>query len=126
MIRFGDRSVFWQFHTNDDGVFTMFESRVFPRDGGQVWSYHSPHKLALDLVPGHRRLREGTLELERPDGGLDRFRLAPAGTPVYLQGGGYRQGFDDGLGRGVYRGDDHGEGEVWDVSDPTGVIDPKD
>lgn len=124
MIRFGDRSVFWQFHTNDDGVFTMFESRVFPRDGGQVWSYHSPHKLRprSRASPSAR----GTLELERPDGGPDRFRLAPAGTPVYLQGGGYRQGFDYGLWRGVYRGDDHGEGEVWDVSDPTGVIDPKD
>ncbi len=45
------------------------------------------------------------------------------GSPIYLQGGGYWQGFDDGLGRGVYRGDDHGEGEVWDVSDHSRVGD---
>ena len=34
---------------------------------------------------------------------------------VYCQGGGYFGGFDDGLGQGVYRGDYHDEGEVWDV-----------
>ena len=47
------------------------------------------------------------------------------GTPVYLQGGGYWQGFDDGLGRGVYRGEDHGEGEVWDFSSHSQVHDPR-
>lgn len=124
MLRFPDRSVFWQLHTNDDGEFTMFESRVFPHDG-EPWSYAGANKLALRLVPGNRRLAEGTLELRRPDGGTDRFRFVPTGTPVYLQGGGYWQGFDDGLGRGVYRGDDHGEGEVWDVSQPDAVRDPK-
>ena len=42
---------------------------------------------------------------------------------VYTQGGGYFGGFDDGLGQGVYRGDYHVEGEVWDVSHPTRIID---
>jgi hypothetical protein len=42
---------------------------------------------------------------------------------VYCQGGGYFGGFDDGLGQGVYRGDDHVEGEVWDVSHPTEIVD---
>ena len=42
---------------------------------------------------------------------------------VYCQGGGYFGGFDDGLGQGVYRGDDHVEGEVWDVSHPTQIVD---
>jgi NAD(P)-dependent dehydrogenase (short-subunit alcohol dehydrogenase family) len=32
-------------------------------------------------------------------------------------------GFDDGLGQGVYRGDYHVEGEVWDVSHPTQITD---
>ena len=41
---------------------------------------------------------------------------------VYCQGGGYFGGFDDGLGQGVYRGDYHEEGEVWDVSHPTQVV----
>ena len=42
---------------------------------------------------------------------------------VYCQGGGYFGGFNDGLGQGVYRGDYHDEGEVWDVSHPTAVVD---
>ena len=42
---------------------------------------------------------------------------------VYTQGGGYFGGFDDGLGQGVYRGDYHVEGEVWDVSHPTTIVD---
>ena len=42
---------------------------------------------------------------------------------VYCQGGGYFGGFDDGLGQGVYRGDEHFEGEVWDVSHPTTIVD---
>ena len=41
---------------------------------------------------------------------------------VYCQGGGYFGGFDDGLGQGVYRGDYHEEGEVWDVCHPTQVV----
>ena len=42
---------------------------------------------------------------------------------VYCQGGGYFGGFNDGLGQGVYRGDYHVEGEVWDVSHPTQITD---
>ena len=58
------------------------------------------------------------------DGGRDRYRVDPVGSPAYLQGGGYHEGFDDGLGRGVYRGEDHREAEVWDVSHPVDVVDP--
>jgi hypothetical protein len=42
---------------------------------------------------------------------------------VYTQGGGYFGGFNDGLGQGVYRGDYHVEGEAWDVSHPTQIVD---
>ena len=125
MARFPGRVVFWQLHQDADGRYTMFESRVLPRDGSAPWSYVGPGELVLHLVPGHRRLRTGSLSLLRPDGGADRFRFTVVGGPVYLQGGGYWQGFDDGLGRGVYRGEDHGEGEVWDVSSPSEVRDPK-
>ena len=64
------------------------------------------------------------MSFTRPDGTVDRFELTPVGSPVYLQGGGYHDGFTDRLGRGVYRGDDHGEGEVWDVTHPVDVGDP--
>jgi hypothetical protein len=126
MIRFPERVVFWQLHQDQDGSYSMFESRVLPATPGEApWSYVAPGRLDLTLEPGHRRMRSGTLELQRPDGAFDRFRLTTVGTPVYLQGGGYWQGYDDGLGRGVYRGEDHEEGEVWDVSDPSRVVDPR-
>jgi len=40
-----------------------------------------------------------------------------------MKGGGYWDGFDDGLGRGVYRGELKVEHDVWDVSHPTVVRD---
>lgn len=124
MVRLPARVLFWQFHLDEAGTPTMFETRVLPRDGGAPWSYIGLVDLDLALVPGHRRMRAATVALRRPDGGVDRFAVRTIGSPVYLQGGGYWQGFADGLGRGVYRGEDHGEGEVWDVSDPTAVDDP--
>lgn len=125
MVRFPRRVVFWQLHQADDGSFSMFESRVLPREEGVAWSYAAPAGLELRLVPGTRRLREGTVRLRTASGDEERFRFTVVGTPVYLQGGGYWQGFDDGLGRGVYRGEDHGEGEIWDVSSPDRVHDPR-
>ena len=41
--------------------------------------------------------------------------------PVYMGGGGYWGGWNDGLGRGAYRGDEAHEGETWDVSRPTQI-----
>ncbi len=45
------------------------------------------------------------------------------GAPVYMQGGGYWDGFTDGRGRGVFRGESHLEHDVWDISHPTVVRD---
>ena len=123
---FADRSVFFQFHRSAAGALTMCESRVlYPYgDSRRSWAYEG---ITEDLVfaAGHRRLRGGTITLARPDGGTDRFGVEVISDPVYLQGGGYWQGFDDGLGRGVYRGEDHGEGEVWSLDGPTDIVDPK-
>ena len=126
MVRFATRVVFYQFHQGVPGDFPMFESRVLPRgeSAPAAYSYVGTPQLDLSTVLGHRRLQSATVTFARPNGGHDRFRLTPVGSPVYLQGGGYFEGFDDGLGRGVFRGPDHGEGEVWDVSDPTYVKDP--
>lgn len=125
MVRFPQRVVFWQLQQDADGGFPLFESRVLPRDAGAPRSHAEVADLSLRLVPGHRRLRAGEIALRTSDGGVERFGFTVVGSPVYLQGGGYWQGFDDGLGRGVYRGDDHGEGEVWDVSAPDRVHDPR-
>jgi hypothetical protein len=78
----------------------------------------------LQFYEGGRRLRSGSFRLTDADG-IERSYLVEDLGWVYCQGGGYFGGFDDGLGQGVYRGDYHAEGEVWDVSHPTQVVDEK-
>ena len=71
----------------------------------------------LTFYEGGRRLRAGTFELADAEGAVRTYEIEDMGW-VYCQGGGYFGGFDDGLGQGVYRGDYHEEGEVWDVLAP--------
>ena len=124
MVRMPDRVMFWQFHQHADGTFHPFESIVVPFDTSITpWSY-APVAIEATRVGDLPRAESTRLTLARPDGSLDRFELTAVGSPVYLQGGGYHDGFADRLGRGVYRGDDHGEGEVWGVWHPVDVADP--
>ena len=76
----------------------------------------------LQFHEGGRRLRSGSFRLTDADGGERTYEVADLGW-VYCQGGGYFGGFDDHLGQGVYRGDYHEEGEIWDVSHPTQIVD---
>jgi hypothetical protein len=76
----------------------------------------------LQFYDGGRRLRSGTFQLTDAEGVVRRYQAEDLGW-VYCQGGGYFGGFNDGLGQGVYRGDYHVEGEVWDVSHPTQITD---
>ncbi len=76
----------------------------------------------LHFYEGGRRLKSGTFALLDADGIRRSYEIETMGW-VYCQGGGYFGGFNDGLGQGVYRGDFHVEGEVWDVSHPTQIID---
>jgi hypothetical protein len=124
MIRMPDRVMFWQFHLQPDGGFEPFESVVIPLDASQPrWSYVSAEAEA-DRIDGLPRAARSRVAFTRPDGAVDRFELVPVTRPVYLQGGGYHDGFADRQGRGVFRGEDHGEGETWDVSHPVDVGDP--
>ncbi len=124
MVRMPDRVMFWQFHQQADDSVDGFEAVVIPLDPSRPrWRYASGHATAT-RVDGLPRAADTTVALTRADGTVDRFRLTPVGRPAYLQGGGYHDGFADRRGRGVYRGDDHHEGEVWDVTHPTEVGDP--
>ena len=76
----------------------------------------------LDFYEGGRRVRGGTFRLTDAEGEERTYSFGDLGW-VYCQGGGYFGGFDDGLGQGVYRGDYHVEGEVWDVTHPTRIVD---
>jgi len=124
MVRMPDRVMFWQFHQQPDDSVDGFEGVVIPLDPSQPrWRYVAGRGDAT-RVNGLPRAADATVELTREDGTIDRFLLTPVGSPAYLQGGGYHDGFADRRGRGVYRGEDHHEGEVWDVSHPTEVGDP--
>jgi len=73
---------------------------------------------SVEFYEGGRRLRGGSFRFTDYAGDTRTYRVEDLGW-VYCQGGGYFGGFDDGLGQGVYRGDLHSEGEVWDVTHPT-------
>jgi hypothetical protein len=130
VFRMPDRVLFWQFHSPADGGYSKFESHC-------AFNYGDPrndivysgieHAMEWETEGGRplRRARRSTITLTRPDGSTERYRVESISQPVYLQGGGYHGGFDDGLGRGVYRGDDHAEGEVWTIDHPTRVGEPK-
>jgi hypothetical protein len=124
MIRMPDRVMFWQFHQQPDGSMDALEAVVIAREPSVArWRYVDGTASAV-RVDGLPRAAETTVTLTRPDGVVDRFLLTPVGAPAYLQGGGYHDGFADRLGRGVFRGEEHHEGEVWDVSHPVEVGDP--
>jgi hypothetical protein len=127
LFKLPTRSIFYQFQESRDAEPTTFESQVcFPYgDEREPFAYES-YEHDLEFVPGQRRLRGGMIELVKPGGDRDRFRIEVLGDPVWLEGGGYWRGFDDGKGRGVYRGEAHDEGEIWDVSHPTKIVDPKE
>jgi hypothetical protein len=76
----------------------------------------------LEFYDGGRRVKAGTYRLTDADGVERTYSFSDLGW-VYCQGGGYFGGFADHLGQGVYRGDEHVEGEVWDVRHPTQIID---
>ncbi len=75
----------------------------------------------VEFYDGGRRLRRASLALTDVEGRRRQYAVRDLGW-VYCQGGGYFGGFDDGLGQGVFRGDEHVEGEVWDVSHPTTIV----
>lgn len=124
MVRMPDRVMFWQFHQQADDSVDGFEAVVIPLDPSLPrWRYASGHATA-SRVDGLPRAADTTVVLTREDGSVDRFLLTPVGWPAYLQGGGYHDGFADRRGRGVYRGEEHHEGEVWGVNHPVDVEDP--
>lgn len=123
--RFRDRTITYRLHRSPDGVISEAKSRVDYSFGSGLagWSYAALDVEDVEFVGGQRRVAQSTVRLTRPDGTADRFRFRNVSAPVYMQGGGYWDGFDDRLGRGVYRGEDTLEHEIWDVSHPTLVRD---
>jgi hypothetical protein len=70
-----------------------------------------------------RRFSTATFAVDSEDGSTHHFQVEAQGPAVAMAGLGYG-GYDDGLGLGVYRGVEHCESDVWDVSDPARVSYP--
>jgi hypothetical protein len=66
-----------------------------------------------------RRIRSGSFTIDDEV----RIDVRAIGAPVAMPGLGYG-GYDDGLGLGVWRGVDHLESDVWDVTHPAEVVYP--
>ena len=67
-----------------------------------------------------RRFDRATLRVTDADGSVSTYEVERNGSAVAMLGLGYG-GYDDGLGLGVYRGLQHLEHDVWDVSHPAEV-----
>ena len=70
-----------------------------------------------------RRFRSVRFDTRLPDGTEVQIQATALGPAVDMQGLGYG-GYDDARGLGVYRGEEHLEHDVWDVSHPTDVVRP--
>lgn len=120
LFRMPDHGGYYQLHDAPSGRRSMGRGAILLADR-TVPIVDVQHD--LQFYEGGRRLRSGTFALTDDDGVERSYELSDLGW-VYCQGGGYFGGYNDGLGQGVYRGDYHEEGEVWDVSRPTEVIGP--
>jgi hypothetical protein len=116
----GDHGGYYHLFDAPDGERTMGRGAILLPDR-TVTITDVRHELRF--YEGGHRLQSGWFTLLDEEGGERTYELDDLGW-VYCQGGGYFGGFDDGLGQGVYRGDYHVEGEVWDVSHPTDVVGP--
>jgi hypothetical protein len=125
LLRLPRRSIYYWFHHGNDGRMSLFESHIdYPFEMDRPGrAYRSAEVESVEFTGGLRRLERAVVAFQRGDGRSDRFAIEVVSRPLYMQGGGYWRGFDDGLGRGIYRGEDHIEGEVWDISHPTKVLD---
>ncbi len=89
-------------------------------DGEWSERYVNAAELTLDLVAGTRRPERVTIATVLDDGEPLEVVLDATGPSFAMPGLGYN-GWDDGLGLGVYRGASYKERDTWDVSHPADV-----
>ena len=90
---------------------------------GREWSISSA-ALAVTVHAGTRRFRSATLSTQLDDGRELVFVAQANGAAIAMQGLGYSGGWDDRGGLGVWRGAEHVETDVWDVSAPARIVYP--
>lgn len=80
--------------------------------------------LGVDLHEGTRRFRTAEVTATLSGGETLRLRVRAQGPAIAMQGLGYSGGYDDGRGLGAWRGENHREIDVWDVSHPSKIVLP--
>ena len=119
LFRMPDHGGFYQTMDRNDGERLQQEGAILFEDS-QVEVTEIEHDLAF-YPDGPKRVKSGTFALTDENGTKREYEFEDLGW-VYCQGGGYFGGFNDGLGQGVWRGEYHVEGEVWDASHPQKIV----
>ncbi|MBH77777.1 MAG: hypothetical protein CL897_06080 [Dehalococcoidia bacterium] len=119
LFRMPDHGGFYQIMDRDDGERLQQEGAILLSDS-QLEVTEIDHDLEF-YSDGPKRLKSGRFSLTDQEGTRREYELEDLGW-VYCQGGGYFGGFNDGLGQGVWRGEYHAEGEVWDASHPQKIV----
>ena len=81
-------------------------------------------ELAAELHPGTRRFCAAQVRAQLSNGKRLVMDLATLGPAIAMQGLGYSGGYDDGRGLGAWRGENHIESDVYDLSHPSKVVYP--
>ncbi len=81
-------------------------------------------ELDAEFHPGTRAFSRTRATCRTTAGATVEIVSEPLVRPFSMDGTGYDWGWDDGLGLGVYRGEDHAETDVYDLTDPELVVRP--
>lgn len=87
--------------------------------------HHATHiALKVELHEGTRRFRRADVAATFADGRQLHLEVEAQGASIAMQGLGYSGGYDDGRGLGAWRGEEHLESDVWDISHPSKIVYP--
>lgn len=122
-LQLEDHSVFFMGMDNPAGQSIFCDGAVvFPWDQDKPSVRLVGWEHDLKFVPGSVRLQGSEITLIDERGNRRSYQSKATGLVLSCQGQGDFDGFADGRGWGVYRGDYHQEYEIWDLAvDPTRV-----
>ena len=90
----------------------------------EVFAHATNIRLEVELHEGTRRFRRVGVVATFEGGKQLRLAIQAQGPSIAMQGLGYSGGYNDGRGLGAWRGENHLESEVWDVSHPSKIVYP--
>ena len=90
----------------------------------EAFSHATNIALEVELHEGTRRFRRAGVVATFEGGKQLRLGVEAQGASIAMQGLGYSGGYDDGRGLGAWRGENHLESDVWDVSHPSKIVYP--